>query len=114
MTTQLALLPDDVYAAGVDPETAAILDLIAGDPIHDRDREAVVDAIRASVAPDGTVCGNDWRGLIPAWVYPRVVGATVHALATRGVLVPTGGWRISDDTAGRNSGKPVRVYRWTR
>jgi hypothetical protein len=115
MTTQLLLdLPDDAYAVGMDPDTAAILDLIAGDPIHARDREAVVDAIRASVRPDGTVSGNDWRSRVPAWVYPRVVGATVHALTARGVLVPTGEWRISDDTAGRNGGKPVRVYRWMR
>lgn len=100
------------YADGVDPNTAALLDLMDGDPIHARDREAVIDAIRAAVRPDGTVCGNDWRGLIPQWVYPRVIGATVHALGRHGVLQATGDWAISDDTAGKNSGKPVRVYRW--
>lgn len=100
------------YAAGVDPDTQALLDLMSGDPIHARDREAVVDAIRAAVRGDGTVCGNDWRGLIPTWVYPRVIGATVNALTKAGILRPTGEWRISDDLAGRNSGKPVRVYRW--
>ena len=113
MTTQLTF-PDDVYAAGVDPDTAAILDLIAGDPIHERDREAIVDAIRASVRDDGTVSGNDWRPRLPAWVYPRCVGSTVHALAKAGVLAPTGEWVVSDDLAGRNSGKPTRLYRWTR
>ena len=111
MSTQLTF-PDDTYAAGVDPHTAAILDLIAGDPIHDRDREAIVNAIRASVRDDGTVCSNDWRDAIPAWVYSRVVGATVHALAAAGVLVPTGEWQISDDRKGRNSGRPCRTYRW--
>ena len=100
------------YAAGVDPATQSLLDLIDGDPIHARDREAVIDAIRAAVRSDGTVCGNDWRGLIPTWVYPRVIGATVNALGRAGVLQSTGEWRISDDLAGRNSGKPVRVYRW--
>jgi hypothetical protein len=100
------------YADGVDPNTAALLDLMDGDPIHARDREAIIDAIRAAVRPDGTVSGNDWRGLIPQWVYPRVIGATVHALARHGVLVATGDWVISDDTAGRNSGKPVRKYFW--
>ena len=100
------------YADGVDPNTAALLDLMDGDPIHARDREAVIDAIRAAVRPDGTVCGNDWRGLIPQWVYPRVIGATVHALGRHGVLQATGDWAISDDTAGKNAGKPVRVYRW--
>lgn len=100
------------YADGVDPATQALLDLIHGDPIHDRDREAVVNAIRTAVRDDGTVCGNDWRRLIPQWVYPRVVGATVNALARAGVLRATGEWVASDDLAGRNSGKPVRVYRW--
>lgn len=100
------------YADGVNPATQALLDLIHGDPIHDRDREAVVDAIRAAVTDDGTVCGNDWRVRIPSWVYPRVVGATVNALARAGVLRATGEWVASDDFAGRNSGKPVRVYRW--
>ena len=100
------------YADGVDPDTAALLDLMDGDPIHARDREAVIDAIRAAVRPDGTVCSNDWRGLIPQWVYPRVIGATVHALGRRRILQATGDWRISDDTAGKNAGRPVRVYRW--
>jgi hypothetical protein len=101
-----------LYADGVDPDTAALLDLMDGDPIHARDREAVIDAIRAAVRPDGTVCGNDWRGLVPQWVYPRVIGATVHALARRGILQATGDWAISDDTVGKNSGRPVRVWRW--
>ena len=111
MTTQLTF-PEDTYAAGVDPHTAAILDLIAGDPIHDRDREAIVNAIRASVDHTGRTSGNHWRSLIPAWVYPRCIGATVHALCRAGVLVHED-WIVSTDTAGRNSGKPTRVYRWT-
>lgn len=101
-----------VYADGVDPDTAALLDLMDGDPIHARDREAVIDAIRAAVRPDGTVCSNDWRGLIPAWVYSRVIGATVHALINRRILQPTGEWAISDDVRGRNSGRPTRIYEW--
>ena len=108
---QLDLL-DAAYATGPDPHTAAVLALIAGDPINDRDREAIVDAIRSSVRADGTVSGNDWRRHIPTWVYPRVVGATVNALTKAGVLIPTGDWDISTDTAGRNSGKPARRYRW--
>ena len=111
MTTQLDLL-DNVYAAGVDPETAAILDLMAGDPIHDRDREAIIDAIRASVGPDGLTTANRWRPLIPAWVFSNVVGATVHSLVALGRLVPTGRWVVSDDRKGRNSGKPQRQYEW--
>lgn len=106
--TQLDIL-DTAYAAGPDPHTAAVLALIAGDPLHARDREAIVDAIRSAVRADGTVTSNDWRPLIPAWVYPRVVGATVNALTKAGVLTQVG-WDVSTDTHGRNSGKPCRRY----
>ena len=108
---QLDLL-DAAYATGPDPRTLAILALINGDPCHDRDREAIVDAIRAAVRPDGTLSGNDWRPLIPSWCFPNVVGATVNAMAKAGVLIPTGDWDISTDTAGRNSGRPCRRYRF--
>lgn len=89
-----------------------LLDLIASDRIHASDREAVAWAIGASIRPDGTVSANDWRPRIPSWVYPRVVGATVHALIADGTLTPTGDWVASNDTKGRNGGKPMRVYRW--
>lgn len=108
---QLDLL-ERSYADGADPATAAILDCIAGDRIHERDREAIVDAIRAGVRPDGTVSANDWRGHIPTWVFSRVVGATVNALTHKGFLTATGDWVLSDDSHGRNCGKPMRVYRW--
>lgn len=107
--TQLDLLAEPAPA---DREKDAVLALISGDPLHARDRQAVVDAIAASVRPDGTVCSNDWRGLIPTWVYPRVIGATVNALTKARVLTPTGQWVISDDVHGRNAGRPARVYAW--
>ena len=108
---QLDLL-DSAYAAGPDPHTQAVLALIAGDPVHDRDREAIVDAIRASVDYAGITSSNHWRPLIPTWVYPKVVGATVNALTKAGVLVKTGQWLISNDVHGRNSGRPTMTYRW--
>jgi len=106
---QLDLLAEP---APLDREKDAVLALIAGDPIHARDRAAIVDAIRASVRPDGTVSSNDWRPRIPTWCYPAVVGATVNALAKAGVLIPTGQWVTSDDRKGRNTGKPSRSYFW--
>lgn len=104
-------LPLGCYALGVDPATAAILDLMHGDPVHDRDREAVISAVRASVV-DGLTSGNHWRPLVPRWCYPACVGATIHALVRMGHLVPTGEWLMSDDAAGRNIGKPCKQYRW--
>ncbi|MDO8308589.1 MAG: hypothetical protein Q7V58_09590 [Actinomycetota bacterium] len=94
-----------------DPEKDAILALIAGDVVHQRDREAIVDAIRASVDYTGRTSGNTWRPLIPTWVYPKVIGATVHALVAAGVLVQDG-WLISNDVRGRNAGRPCRQYIW--
>ena len=109
---QLDLL-DRAYIDGPDPVTQGILECIAGDRLHERDREAIITAIRASVRPNGTVSANDWRSLIPTWVYHRVVGATVNALTKAGHLTHTGEWVISDDVKGRNSGKPTRLYRWS-
>jgi hypothetical protein len=108
--TQLAFAAAELTAA--DPVKDAVLALIAGDIVHKRDRAAVVEAIAASVRPDGTTDANAWRPLIPPYVYPRVVGATVNALTKAGVLIPTGQWVISDDRKGRNSGRPMRVWRW--
>lgn len=108
MTTQIDLLG----TTPVDAERDAILDLIAGDPVHARDREVVVTAIRDSVRSDGTVSANAWRPLVAGRVYSRVIGAVVHALVRAGVLVPTGQYERSTDTAGRNAGKPTTQYRW--
>lgn len=107
MSEQLMMFP----SRPVDPETADLLELIAGDPLHEDDRAAVVEAIvRAARDNGGVIDPNDVRGRIPASVYPRVIGATYRSLAQRGAIVPDG-WVISKDTAGRNSGRPARRYR---
>lgn len=94
-----------------DPDTRALLELIAGDPIHEDDRAAVVGAIVAAArANGGRVDPNEVRKRLDGSVYPRVVGATYQSLAAKGVLVPDG-WTISQDKHGRNSGKPARKYR---
>ncbi|MFD4250402.1 hypothetical protein ACFWQL_11750 [Amycolatopsis thermoflava] len=98
-------------SAPVDAETASLLRLIAGDPLHAEDRAAVARAILAAAAADGgRVDPNQVRKRIPATVYPRVIGAVYQALARAGVL-QSEGWTISDDRRGRNSGRPARVYR---
>lgn len=108
MTDQL-----DLFTGPVDDNTAAVLDLIAADDIHARDRAAITEAILADgKAHGGEVDPNRVRDAIPAWVYSRVIGATYRVLATKGVLVPDG-WVISTDVKGRNSGRPARKYRLT-
>lgn len=108
MSDQFAL---NFPSSPVDADTAAILDLIHGDPLHDRDRAAVIGAI-VSVARDsgGVVDPNAVRERLAGLVFPRLVGAVYQSLAKRGVLVAEG-WTISRDKVGRNSGKPCRRYR---
>lgn len=106
-----AVLQLDLLATP-DPARDAVLALICGDPLHARDRAAVVDAIRRSVRADGTCSSNDWRPLIPSHVYPAVIGAVVAALARADVLLPTDAWVMSTDVKSRNGNKPTRIWRW--
>jgi hypothetical protein len=107
-TTEETRLPSRPVDAG----TADILKLIDGDPLHESDRAAVVQAIFATADEHGgEINPNIVRPRIPTWVQPRVVGATYNSLAARGLIAWTGEWVTSDDARGRNSGKPARLYR---
>jgi hypothetical protein len=109
----------DVPSHGVDDQTRSLLDLMVGDPIHAEDRQRIVLAIvRDARQHAGRVDMNRVRthlmrpGSTHLVVYPRLVGAVVSALASRGVLVPNG-WTINEDRHGKNSGKPLRAWRLT-
>lgn len=105
----------DVPSSSVDERTAALLDLIAGDPIHAEDRRRIVAAIVAEAkASHGFVDPNKVRirltnraGVLT--VYPSVIGAVYFALTRSGQLA-TAGWLVNQDHSG-NSGKPLRRYR---
>lgn len=108
MTIQPELFPSNP----ADADAVALLDLIAGDPVHEADRLAVVEAICAVAAEqDGRVDPNAVRERIPAWVYPRVTGSVYSALARQGLLT-VDGWTLNDDVKSRNRGKPTRTYQW--
>lgn len=110
---QLGLLDESghIPSTPVDEATGAVLDLIAADDIHARDRAAVTEAILADGrAHGGQIDPNRVRALIPPWVYPRVIGATYRGLAARRVIIPDG-WVVSQDVRGRNAGRPARSYR---
>jgi hypothetical protein len=110
-----ATLPLYFPSAPVADETAALLDLIAGDPLHAPDRAVIVrEMVDVARANGGRVDMNVVRARLVDGnnnmvVYPRVIGAVVSALAQRGVLVADG-WTVSDDRRGGNAGKPCR--RW--
>lgn len=66
-------------------------------------RDALADPFRETTA-------NRWRPLLPRWVHPPLVGATVNRLRAAGVLVATGRYVRSTDSAGHNVGKLQAVY----
>ncbi|OXM63122.1 hypothetical protein [Amycolatopsis vastitatis] len=66
-------------------------------------RDALADPFRETTA-------NRWRPLLPAWVHPPLVGAAVNRLRATGILVATGRYVHSTDSAGRNVGKLQPVY----
>lgn len=95
----------------VDEQTGSLLDLIADCWTHESQRAEIERVIR-EVADnhDGYIDPNVVRGLIPTWVQPQLVGPTYRRMCLAGEI-RADGWVISDDTRGRNSGKPARAYR---
>lgn len=61
----------------------------------------------------GLINPNVLRQQVRDHVAPRRIGAFTSRALARGLIAYTGEWLTSTDTAGRNSGKPCRVMRWT-
>lgn len=103
-------------SAPVDHDTANLLDLIAHDQTHPRPAEEwdrFVQGLRATADETGVIDPNWLRENLRGDIAPRRVGAFTNRALSEGLIEPTGEWRVSDDRAGRNGGKPCRVYRWT-
>jgi hypothetical protein len=106
-----------VPASGVDAETGSLLALMAGDPVHARDREVIVAAIVAEARiSGGRVNLNSVRARLThpktgaLTVTPVVVGAVIRSLAVKGAL-QAAGWTENTDIKSGNNGKPQRHYR---
>lgn len=99
--------------APVDDETADLLTLVAdeGHPSADFEWALFTEAIVHSSLFDGIVSQNRIRPLIAGKIAPRRVGAFYSRACREGLIRATGDYELSTDTAGRNSGKPCRVYR---
>lgn len=108
MTSQLSLL-DPVCEPDEHTNVCALID---GDPVHARDRAAVVEAVVAAGQRLGVISANDWRDAVPDWVYPKVIGAVTSGLIAADVLVPLPDPVRSDDRKGRNSGRWISRYRY--
>ena len=87
-------------------------------PARDLHRRAVLLAVIAcATEQDGEVHASWVRDLTPDWVGDKVRGAIISSLAVRGILVKTGEYLPSRDSANRNSTRylPVRrVASWAR
>lgn len=98
----------------VDADTGDLLTLLADDGTipTDNEWEVYLAAVREAADDAGIVRPNALRPLLRGRVKPCRVGAFTRRALLAGVLVRTGGYEVSDDTASRNGGKPAPVMRW--
>jgi hypothetical protein len=99
----------------VDDDTASLLTLVADEHHVSADHEwsLFVEALRTvAIGPGGRIGPNELRPLLRGKVAPRRIGAFTHRALSQGLVEYTGAYEISDDTHGRNGGKPARVMRW--
>lgn len=98
--------------APVDDDTADLLTLVAdaGHVSADYEWSVFEDAVKTVAhAHGGKVDQNDVRPLIRGKVAPKRIGAFWRRACCEGWLHAEG-YSISDDTEGRNAGRPMRCY----
>lgn len=76
-------------------------------------RAAVLVGIQRAWQKYGRVHIGLVRPYLPPWATGPQVGATITTLVRNGVLVPTGGFALSNNRRTRNRLRPVKVYRLT-
>lgn len=93
-----------------------LLSLVATGPMSghaDGEWLSFTSALKAVAYNDGAIDPNELRLLVRQHVAPQRIGAFTNRALAQGLVEYTGEWVVSDDTEGRNSGKPCRVMRWT-
>lgn len=91
-----------------------LLELIAlGSPTGTSDAEWRIfeEALYTAADEEGRIMPNTLRPLVRGKVAPRRISAFTSRALARGLVEYDGGWEVSDDLAGRNTGKPARVMR---
>jgi hypothetical protein len=82
-------------------------------PSADEDWELFVGCLQVASQLDcGPILPNTLRPMVRGQVAPKRIAAFTSRAIARGLIEPTGDWEISDDTEGRNAGRPARCYRW--
>jgi hypothetical protein len=98
----------------VDSPTADLLALVNDEthPSVDFEWQEWLTAVRhVASTNNGIVDPNRLRELVRGVVAPRRCGAFTHRALAAGLMVRAG-WVVSDDTTGRNAGRPAMQYRW--
>ena|SRR5690349_853520 len=106
MTTQPTWSPND-------DETNDLLTLVADTDHPSVDFEWLVYKKALATAADvfGVIDPNRLRPLLRGQVAPRRIGAFTSKALAEGLVEYTGRFVVSDDTHGRNGGKPAREMR---
>lgn len=102
-----------IHFERVDDYTADLLDLIANEQSPPVDREwSLFRQVIAAEADShaGRLDPNRIRDRIAGQIAARRVGAFYSRACREGLIRATGEWTVSTDKAGRNSGKPCRMY----
>jgi hypothetical protein len=102
--------------AAVDEPTSDLLALVAlgsSTGTADAEWDLYVDALATVAARRaGLIFPNELRPMVRGKVAPRRIGALMNRALKRGIVRRTGDWQVSDDHAGKNSGRPVAVMEW--
>lgn len=103
------------YPVWSDSGQGDLLALVRDESHPSTDHEWLIftDALRTAADSDGVIRPNVLRPLIRGKVAPRRIGAFTNRALADGLVAYTGEWQVSDDAAGRNGGKPMRIMRLT-
>lgn len=100
-----------------DDDTATLLTVLADDgapTLSAAEEWRTFKAALRSVAwyRDGIIDPNTLRPMLRGQVKPCRIGAFTRRALLEGLVQYTGEWVVSDDTSGKNAGKPCRELRW--
>lgn len=98
-------------------DVADLLELVAegnlASPTPAEEWTEFVAALEAvALINDGLIPPNSLRPEVRGVVSPRRIGAFTHRALSQGLVEYAGTYQISDDTQGKNGGKPCRVLLW--
>ena len=78
----------------------------------DAEWDLYVEALRTvAIQHAGDIEPNALRKRVRGAVAPKRLGAFISRALARDLIAPTDRWQVSDDTEGRNAGRPARIYR---